>query len=132
MVTETIWFSRVWYHRGLRYLHNSGINSSISRFSKLTTADQRGCLSFGFSIFFSFFFKRINVVALLGGGLLRPWDHVPEESYHHLGLSPMRPNELWTCSRDRAAMVQVHGCQRNSCGSVRRGRGGDRCNQRRS
>ena len=26
MVTETIWFSRVWYHRGLRYLHNSAMN----------------------------------------------------------------------------------------------------------
>ena len=51
-----------------------------------------------------------------GGGLLRPWDPVPEESYHHLGLSPMRPNELWTCPRDGAAMGQAHGCQRNSCG----------------
>ena len=38
----------------------------------------------------------------------------------------MRPNELWTCPRDGAAMVQDHGCQRNSCGSVRRGRGGVR------
>jgi len=27
-------------------------------------------------------------------------------------------------------MAQAHGCQRNSCGSVRRGRGGDRYNQR--
>ena len=29
-----------------------------------------------------------------GGGLHKSWDPVPEKSYHHLGLSPMRPNEL--------------------------------------
>ena len=62
--------------------------------------------------------------------MLKPWDPVPEGSYHHLGLSPIRPNELWTCPSDGAAMAQAHGCQRNSCGSVRRGRGGDRYNQR--
>jgi len=36
----------------------------------------------------------------------------------------MRPNELWTCPHDGAARAQAPGCQRNSCGSVRRGRGG--------
>jgi len=50
--------------------------------------------------------------------------------FHHLGPSPMSPNELWTCPD--AAMAQAHGCQRSSCGSVRRGRGGDRYSQRRS
>jgi len=30
MVPETIWFSRVWYHRGLRYLHNSVLNPRLS------------------------------------------------------------------------------------------------------
>jgi len=55
---------------------------------------------------------------------------VPKKSYHHLGLSPMRPNELWTCPNDGAARAQAPGCQleRSSCGSVRRGRGGDQCN----
>jgi len=67
-----------------------------------------------------------------GGGLHRPWDPVPEESYHHLGLSPMRPNELWTCPDDGSARAHTPGCQRRSCGSVWRGRGGDRCSQRRS
>ena len=61
-------------------------------------------------------------VALLkvvgGGGLHRPWDPVPKKSYHHLGLSlrgRMNPDE-------GAARVQAPGCQRSSCGSVRRGR----------
>ena len=56
----------------------------------------------------------------------------PRDRFYHLRLSPMRPNELWTCPRDGAAMAQAHGCQRNSCGSVRRGKGGDRYSQRRS
>ena len=34
MVTETIWFSRVWYHRGLRYLHNSGRDHCRAEHSK--------------------------------------------------------------------------------------------------
>jgi len=51
---------------------------------------------------------------------------VSKKSYHHLRLSPMRPNELWTCPDDGAARAPVPDCQRSSCGSVRRGRGGDR------
>ena len=42
-----------------------------------------------------------------GGGLHRPWDPVPKKFYHHLGLSPMRPNELWTCTDDGAASTKV-------------------------
>ena len=30
-------------------------------------------------------------------------DPVPKKSCHHLRLSPMRPNELWTCPDDGAA-----------------------------
>jgi len=39
--------------------------------------------------------------------------------------------ELCTCPDDGAARAQAPGCQRSSCGSVRRGRGGDCCSQRR-
>ena len=46
--------------------------------------------------------------------------------------SQMSPNELWTCPDDGADRAQAPGCQRSSCGSVRRGRGGDRYSQRRS
>ena len=53
---------------------------------------------------------------------------VSKKSYHHLGLSPMRLNELWTCLDDRATRAQAPGCQRSSCESVRRGREEDRCN----
>ena len=55
-----------------------------------------------------------------GGGLLRPWDPVSEESFSSLRTLTMRTNEPWTSPRDGVAMVQDHGCQRNSCGSVRR------------
>ena len=40
---------------------------------------------------------------------------VPKKSYHHLGLSPMRPNELWTCQDDGAARAQALGYLRSSC-----------------
>jgi len=39
----------------------------------------------------------------------------PKRSFHHLGLSPMRPNELWTCLDDGATMAQAPGCQGSSC-----------------
>jgi len=89
----------------------------------------------GFLFSFLFFLKRISVTLLKLWAVEdypKPWDPVPKGSYHHLGLSPMRPNELWTCPDDGAAMTQAHTCQRSSCGSVRRGRGGDRYSQRRS
>jgi len=35
----------------------------------------------------------------------------------------MKPNELWTYPDDGAARAQAPGCQRSSCGSVRRERG---------
>ena len=44
----------------------------------------------------------------------------------------MCDNELWTCPHDGAARAQSPGFQWSSCGSVRRGRGGDRYSQRRS
>jgi len=44
-----------------------------------------------------------------------------------------RTNFQWTCHPDDgAARAQAPGCQRSSCRSVQRGRGGGRCNQRRS
>jgi len=50
---------------------------------------------------------------------------VPQESYHHSGPSPIRPNELWT----HTDMEPGH-CPWLStalgCECVRRGRGGDR------
>ena len=52
------------------------INSSISRFSKPSTCDQRWCLSFGFSFSSSFFFKRTSVT------LLKLW---AVEDYSNLG-----------------------------------------------
>jgi len=45
--------------------------------------------------------------------------------------SPMSPNEHWTRPDDGAARAKALGCQRGSCGSVRRGRGGDRYSPRR-
>jgi len=54
-----------------------------------------------------------------------------KKSYHHSGPSPRRPNELWTRPDDGAARAQAPGCQHSSCGSVRRGRGGDQYSQRR-
>jgi len=50
---------------------------------------------------------------------------VPKKSYHHLELSPIRLNELWTHTDNRATRVKVTGCQRGSWGSVQRRRGGD-------
>ena len=32
---------------------------------------------------------------------------MPKKSYHHLGLSPIRPNELWTCPHDGTARALV-------------------------
>jgi len=45
---------------------------------------------------------------------------VSKKSYHHLGLSLMRPNELWTSPDDGAARAQAPGCQHSTCqcGSV--------------
>ena len=49
-----------------------------------------------------------------------------KNSYHHLGSSPMRPNELWIRQHDGAARAQTPGCQHSNWRSVRRGKGGDR------
>jgi len=68
------------------------------------------------------------------GGFQRPWDHSIREILPSLRTCTnlMRPNELWTCPDDGAIRSQAPGCQRSSCGSVRRGRGEDRCCQQRS
>ena len=81
--------------------------------------------------FFSFFFfKKTSVV------VLKLWEvedfadlgtTLPKRSYHHSGLSPMRPNEIWTCPDEGTARAQAPGCQRSSCGSVRRGKGENQC-----
>jgi len=80
--------------------------------------------------FFLLFFPKKTSVAFLKLWEVEDFANlgtpVPKKSYHHLGLSTMRPNELWTCPDDRAARAQVPGYQRSICGSVRRGRGGDR------
>jgi len=58
---------------------------------------KKGVFPSGFLFSFSFFFKKTSVA------LLKLWEvtdfanlgtPVPKKSYHHLGLSPMRPNEL--------------------------------------
>ena len=70
-----------------------------------------------------FIIKKTSV-ALLGReveDLIDLGTTMSKKSYHRLGLSPMRPNELWTCRDDGAARAQAPGCQRSSCGSVRRG-----------
>ena len=100
------------------------INSSISQFSSSQMRTTRvSLLRVVFSSSF-FSFKKTSVA------LLKLWEvedfadlgtTLPKRSYHHLGLSPMRPNELWTCPHDGAARAQALGCQRSSCGSVRRG-----------
>ena len=66
------------FHTSVASTANSqrSLNSSISRFSKLSTADQRGCLSFGFSFFLLFFFKRTSVA------LFKLWE---VEDYTDLG-----------------------------------------------
>jgi len=85
--------------------------------------------------FFASFFLQKKSVALLKLWEVKDFANlgtpVPKKSYHHLDLSQMRPNELWTCTDDGAARAQAPGCQRSSWGSVRRGKGGDRCSQRR-
>jgi len=82
--------------------------------------------------FLSFFYKQVllSVVAVEGFTTIGTLDL--KESYHHSGPSPMRLNELWTCPDDGAARAEASGCQRSSCRSVQRGRGGDWCSQRRS
>ena len=67
-----------------------------------------------------------------GEGFHRLWDHSIQEILPSLRTLPMRLNELWTCPDDEAARAQVPGCQRSSCGSVRRGRGWDQYNQQRT
>jgi len=41
-----------------------------------------------------------------------------KKSCYHLGLSPIRLNELWTCTDDGNARSQAPGCQRSSFGSL--------------
>jgi len=50
-----------------------------------------------------------------------------KKSNHSSGPSPVRPNEFCTHPVHGAARAQAHGCQRNRCRSVQRGRRGDRC-----
>ena len=75
-----------------------------------------------------------NQKKTMTGEFQRPWDHSIPEILPSLRacINLMRPNELWTCPDDGAARSQAPGCQRSSCGSVRRGRGGDRCSQQRN
>jgi len=68
--------------------------------------------------------------------LLRRISHTratkPTKSYHHSGPSPMRLNELWTCSHTEPPGQKPWLSTAFVAGSVRRGKGGDRCGQRRS
>ena len=110
------------------------LNSSISQPSSSQMRPTRVSLLPVFFFLFSFFFfvsKEQKLLCLSCGRwrITQTLDLVPKKSYHHLGLSPMRPNELWTCPHDGAARAQAPGCQQSRCGSVRRGRGGDQCSQ---
>ena len=102
------------------------LNSSISRLSS-SRMRTRSTTRVSILRFFSFFLLQKNK-----GYFAQPWEvedftdlgtTVPKKSYHHLGLSPMRPNELWTRPNNWATRAKAHGRQRDSCGSVRRGRG---------
>jgi len=66
------------------------------------------------------------------GGFCRPFDHSTQEISSPLRPSPMRLSELWTHPDNGATWAKAPGRQRDSCGSVRRGRGGDQYSQRRS
>jgi len=104
------------------------LNSSISRFSSSQMRPTRVSLLRVFP-FSSFFFSKEQVLFYLSCGrwrITQTLGPVSKKSYHHLRLLPMRPNELWTCPHDGAARVKAW----SSCGSVRRGRGGDRWSQR--
>ena len=72
-------------------------------------AGKCGCAAFGFFSFFPFFFKKRISVALFKLWVVHDYSNFgtpcPRDRFHHLGLSPMRPNELWTCPRDGAAMA---------------------------
>ena len=136
--SETRTQSWFWRLQGHDLNSQRSINSSISRFSSSQMRPTRVSLLRVFFFFPSFFsFKNTSVA------LLKLWEvedfanlgtPVPKESYHHLRLSPMTPNELWTsgCPDDGATRAQAPGYQRSSCRSVRTGRGGDRCSQWRS
>jgi len=52
------------------------------------------------------------------------------KSYHHSGPSQMRPNKLWTRPDNGATTAKAPDRHRGRCGSVRRGRGGERYCQR--
>jgi len=79
---------------------------------------------------FKFYIKFCLVVK--GGGLRRPWDPSTQEILSSLRPSPMRPNKLWTCPDNGTTRAKARSHQWGSCRSVRRGRGGDQCSQRRS
>jgi len=77
-------------------------------------------------------------VLLCFGHVWRRISHIlgtpePKKSYYRSGPSPMRQSELWICQDTEppglCLGLVVNGV---SCGSVRRGRGGDRYSQRRS
>ena len=75
------------------HLHHSqrSLNSSISRFSKLSTSDQRGCLSLGFFFLFFFFFKKRISVALFKLWVVYDYSNFgtpcPRDRFHHLRRS---------------------------------------------
>ena len=66
-----------------------------------------------------FFFLKKKSAALLSCGrweVSKTLGLVSKKSYHHLGLSPMRPNELWTYPDDGAARAQDSVCSRQKMG----------------
>ena len=118
------WFWRLQRHDLKLQEEYKLFNISLQQFSNATNA---GVSPSGFLFLFLFFLPKEQVLLCLSfwrWRITQTLGPVPKKSYHHLGLSPMRLNELWTYSDDGAARAQAPGCQRSSCGSVWRGRGG--------
>jgi len=69
-------------------------------------------------VFFGFFLQKTSFTLLKLWELEEfadPGTTLPKRSFHHWGLSPIRPNEFWTCPDDGATRAQASGCQRSSC-----------------
>ena len=119
-----------------------GVNRIIVRLSSSQTQKTVGvsltslCRVLFLRVFFFLLFCLLKQVLLCLFGEVKDFidlgTTISKKSYHHLGVSPMWPNENWTCPDEGAARAQAPDCQLSSCGSVRRGTGGDRYSQRRS
>jgi len=88
-------------------------------------------LSSGVSFLFFFCTKWVLLCLVVGGGgFRRPWDHSPQGILLSLRTLTNKAKRIWT-RPDKATRGNAPGRQLGSCGSVWRGRGGDRYSQRR-